>query len=607
MADNYIGLVTIGTNQNMPIGASLYGTCSTAAATAQKEVTLDALNRIFDGLTVRVKFTTANSAGAPTLKFSGMGTADPIAIKNYGAGSSVSWSAGAVIDFTYDGTNWVMHSNNTTYSPISEADVKDSTHTTARLITGQRVNQAIDNKLSALVDTLTGSPAASKTITAFDQVDGKVSATFANIAIAESQVTNLTTDLNAKAPIASPTFTGTVTLPGDPTSALHAATKQYVDNKTAKLTGAMHFKGSTSSTITDGGTQTVQIGGANLTPEAGDVVLSGNKEFVWTGSAWELLGDEGSYALKTITITGSNGLTGGGAISSNQVISHASRPATSATADETFGSSTARYYIKQIKVDSYGHIFDVVTGNETVSNSDTKLRTYRSSTAVELPIAGINTGNATAAYSAISSGSYKDVYAAIPETTANVATINPSTGKITATYFKGDGSELTNVTAASVTLANVTDADDLKAIEALSGSSGFLKKTAANTWTLDTNTYLTSSTQFTTHLYVTNSSGTAKTTTALTNGNVYLKLYDTTTARESYKITGSGITEVVTDTSGNITIKTKSYTATANTTINYLKDANYIKSASVTNGVLTITAVTDASTITPVTAINASF
>jgi len=32
-----------------------------------------------------------------------------------------------------------------------------------------------------------------------------------------------------KAPIASPTFTGTVTLPGDPTSALHAATKQYVD------------------------------------------------------------------------------------------------------------------------------------------------------------------------------------------------------------------------------------------------------------------------------------------------------------------------------------------------------------------------------------------
>ena len=48
--------------------------------------------------------------------------------------------------------------------------------------------------------------------------------------------------------------------------------------------------------------------------------------------------------------------------------------------------------------------------------------------------------------------------------------------------------------AGSVALSGVTGADDLKAIEALSGTSGFLKKTTTNTWTLDTNTYLTSST-----------------------------------------------------------------------------------------------------------------
>jgi len=42
-------------------------------------------------------------------------------------------------------------------------------------------------------------------------------------------------------------------------------------------------------------------------------------------------------------------------------------------------------------------------------------------------------------------------------------------------------------------LSNITDADDLKAIEALSGTSGLLKKTAANTWTLDTSSYVTSS------------------------------------------------------------------------------------------------------------------
>lgn len=40
----------------------------------------------------------------------------------------------------------------------------------------------------------------------------------------------LKTAMPTKAPIASPTFTGTVTLPGDPISALQAATKQYVDS-----------------------------------------------------------------------------------------------------------------------------------------------------------------------------------------------------------------------------------------------------------------------------------------------------------------------------------------------------------------------------------------
>ena len=45
----------------------------------------------------------------------------------------------------------------------------------------------------------------------------------------------------------------------------------------------------------------------------------------------------------------------------------------------------------------------------------------------------------------------------------------------------------------SYSLSEITGTDDLQAIEALSDTSGFLKKTAANTWSLDTNTYLTSS------------------------------------------------------------------------------------------------------------------
>lgn len=93
------------------------------------------------------------------------------------------------------------------------------------------------------------------------------------------------------------------------------------------LGNALHFLGETSTAVTDGGTQTPTIGGSAKTPSAGDVVLYAGKEFVWTSSgAWELFGDEGSYALKTVTVSGGKGsghtygLAGGGALSSNRTL-----------------------------------------------------------------------------------------------------------------------------------------------------------------------------------------------------------------------------------------------------------------------------------------------
>jgi len=51
--------------------------------------------------------------------------------------------------------------------------------------------------------------------------------------IAQSGVTNLTTDLTARLLKAGDTMTGPLVLPADPTTALQAATKQYVDTKAA--------------------------------------------------------------------------------------------------------------------------------------------------------------------------------------------------------------------------------------------------------------------------------------------------------------------------------------------------------------------------------------
>ena len=77
------------------------------------------------------------------------------------------------------------------------------------------------SKIKTWVSTAvtTNSPSTSKTVTGWNE--GKI--TYGDIQIGESQVTNLTTDLNSKAPIDSPAFTGT---PTGPTAATGTDTTQ---------------------------------------------------------------------------------------------------------------------------------------------------------------------------------------------------------------------------------------------------------------------------------------------------------------------------------------------------------------------------------------------
>lgn len=76
----------------------------------------------------------------------------------------------------------------------------------------------------------------------------------------------------------------------------------YVTSMTAGLTGAMHFIGETSVVIDLATNNHVdpQISGYNFrNAQPGDVILANNaQEYVWTGTEWRLLGDEGSYAIK---------------------------------------------------------------------------------------------------------------------------------------------------------------------------------------------------------------------------------------------------------------------------------------------------------------------
>lgn len=177
------------------------------------------------------------------------------------------------------------------------------------------------------------------------------------------------------------TFNGEVVLNADPTKDLGAATKQYVDSKTAALTGAMHFVGvSTTDPAAEGATVAGHTKWA-----AGDVVLYGNKEYVLKASSntaanWVELGDEGSHALKTIQISAGGGLTGGGDLSADRTISHAGK-----AAGLTDVTKTANTFVSGMTFDSYGHPTAVettaISGADGVKVEDNVIKHTNSVTA----------------------------------------------------------------------------------------------------------------------------------------------------------------------------------------------------------------------------------
>ena len=86
--------------------SSFYGTCSTAAATAAKAVTCSNFT-LASGKRIAVKFTYANTAASPTLNVNNTG-AKTIKADDSSKSLAELWQAGAVVDFVYDGTNWIV-------------------------------------------------------------------------------------------------------------------------------------------------------------------------------------------------------------------------------------------------------------------------------------------------------------------------------------------------------------------------------------------------------------------------------------------------------------------------------------------------------------------
>lgn len=116
--------------------------------------------------------------------------------------------------------------------------------------------------------------------------------------ITESQVANLTTDLAAKAPLASPTFTGTVTVP-TPVNSTDAVNKAYADALAQGLSAKASVVAMATSNVTLSGAQTVD--GVSLV--AGNRVLLTGQTTASQNGVWVV--QTGSWTRPTDFASGS--------------------------------------------------------------------------------------------------------------------------------------------------------------------------------------------------------------------------------------------------------------------------------------------------------------
>lgn len=266
---SYIGKVTIGSN-TYPVGSTLYGTCSGTVSgdTTSYSVSLANFDKLETGITIHVKFTAA-SGTATKLK---VGSTDAKSITN--PSGAIVWAANSVVSFTYDGTNWIMNDGkDTKYTAATEAPGKVASTSTQ----GSSTNYARQDHTHG-IDLATGDS------------NGQVKIAGSNVSVkglAGAAYKGVDTSISANSSSTNV-----------PTS---AAVASLISTATSGLTGAMHFKGTVDSLPEATNSTTYS------TYSSGDVVLVGDKEYVYNkgnnaaGSSWILLGDEGSYALKTST------------------------------------------------------------------------------------------------------------------------------------------------------------------------------------------------------------------------------------------------------------------------------------------------------------------
>ena len=214
---------------------------------------------------------------------------------------------------------------------------------------------SVDSKIQTAIQALDKADTAveGQFVTQVSEADGIISVARKALAasdiptLAISKITNLQTELDSKQD-------NLVFNSAYDASTNKAATMADVTGAVAGLSGAMHFEGVKES---------VPASGEGY--ESGDVILVGNKEYVYDGSAWHELGDESIYAVKGSIVNAD--IAENAAIDQSKIAGLTAALAAKAnTADlGTMAAETATDYVKKTEAPGYNDILTKATAAST--------------------------------------------------------------------------------------------------------------------------------------------------------------------------------------------------------------------------------------------------
>ena len=298
--------------------ANRFGTCSTAAATAAKTVSVTAGTPALEaGLRVTVKFSNANTAGTPTLNVNSLGAKN---IFHKGVqittGDNKALLAGTC-DFVYDGTqfhlvgNYIDTNSNTTYSAGTGLSLSSTTFNHSNSITAGTAGTSSATSGSTLAVpyvTYDAQGHITATGTHTHTVSGFLTS---HQTIKQDAVTGATANRFGTCSTAAGTAAKTVSVTaGTPT--LEAGLRVTVKFSNANTAGTPTLN------VNSLGAKNIFHKGAQITTGDNKALLAGTCDFVYDGTQFHLIGNYIDTVYTHPTDAGNKHIPSGG--SSNQVL-----------------------------------------------------------------------------------------------------------------------------------------------------------------------------------------------------------------------------------------------------------------------------------------------